>query len=279
MEAYLERIMGRAPPKRAVAHLRERYEAIGGPGPLKANTEAQATALEEALGEGFVVEVGLRYSEPFVADAAEALGARPEVDEVVVVALAPQYNTHSVQVYLTEARRGLKRLEDPPAARFVRSYATDPGLVTYWAEAVNVALERLPEKARSDARVIFTAHSLPKSILEEGDPYPDECQATADAVAEAAGVEDHVLAWQSGRPGWLQPDVEEELPKLAEGASGLVVAPIGFVSEHLETLYDLDIEVAEEAEALGVPMERVTCPNDHPRFVEALARTVRDASG
>lgn len=280
VEAYLGRIMGvDDPPPEAVEGLRARYEAIGGPGPLEENTWAQVEALESALGPGYDVELGCRHNEPFLDEAGEALASRGH-DAVVSIALAPQYNWHSVVPYHEGVAEGIARLEDAPPHVRVRSWADHPSLVAYWAGAVDEALADLPEGARGDAHVIFTAHSLPKAVLEAADPYPRECQATAEAVAEAAGLDRWRLAYQSGRDCWLEPGLDAAMEAAAEeGASALVLAPVGFVAEHLETLYDLDVEAREHAGNLGVPLARAACPDDDPRLVEAMADGVRGAAG
>ena len=147
----------------------------------------------------------------------------------------------------------------------------------YLATAVRDALVRLGAAA-AGAEVVFTAHSLPERILVAGDPYPDELRATAEAVARAAGLERWSIAWQSaGRTSepWIGPDVLEVLPRLAgAGATGVVVCPAGFVADHLEVLYDLDVEAAAEARALGLPFARTAAPNANPAFTAALADVV-----
>lgn len=279
VETYLARIMDLDdPPEEAVEGLRARYEAIGGPGPLKENTHAQVEALDEALGPDHDVELGCRHNPPFLADAGEAV-ARRDHEAVVSIALAPQYNWHSVVPYHEGVAEGLARVDDPPTHVRVRSWADDPDLVAYWAEAVDGAIADLPEAARDEAHVVFTAHSLPKAVVEAADPYPQECELTAAAVAEAADLgSSWTLAYQSGRDCWLEPGLGEALERGADEDSGLVLAPVGFVGEHLETLYDLDVEARERADELGVAFARARCPNDDPRLVEAMARHVREAA-
>lgn len=279
LEDYLGRIMGlEDPPPEAAEDLRSRYEAIGGPGPLAENTRAQVQALDEALGPGYDVELGCRHNAPFLDEAGEALASRGH-EAVVSVALAPQYNWHSVVPYHEGVARGLGRVEDPPPRVRVRSWADAPPLVDYWAEAVDEALGDLPDEARAEAEVIFTAHSLPKAVLEAADPYPRECRRTAEAVADAADLDRWTLAYQSGRDCWLEPGLGEALEAAAREASALVLAPVGFVAEHLETLYDLDVEARERAGELGLPFARARAPNADPRLVEAMAGAVRGAAG
>lgn len=273
---YLARITGRAPTDEAVAALRARYEAIGGPGPLEGHTNAQVTALQANLGPEYVVVSGLRNSAPFLPDVAEQL-ARSGVRRLVSIALAPQYGKQSVEGYHDGVREGLARVPKPPRASFVRSYATHPQLIAYWRDAVLEALGRLPANLRAEARVLFTVHSVPYTAMADPPFYPAECRATAKAVAAAAGVRHYGLAFQSGHAGaWLGPDESEMLERLArQGARAVILAPIGFVAEHLETLWDLDIEGAETARELGIVLERGRAPNEDPRFIEALADSVR----
>jgi ferrochelatase len=164
-----------------------------------------------------------------------------------------------------------------PRFTLVRSWATEPGYVSYLATAVGDALTRLGSAA-AGAEVVFTAHSLPERILATGDPYPDELRATAEAVARAAGLERWSIAWQSaGRTNepWIGPDVLEVLPRLVEaGATGAVVCPAGFVADHLEVLYDLDVEAAAEARTLGLPFARTAAPNADQALAATLAGVV-----
>jgi ferrochelatase len=282
LEAYYTHIRhGRRPPPDLLDELRGRYEAIGGRSPLLEITRAQAAALRDALaaaGHGDVeVAVGMKHSRPFVEDAAQLLAASG-ADHVVGLVLAPHYSRMSVQEYGSRAEAALAA--EPgggPGFTLVRSWATEGGYVRYLETAVRDALARLGGAA-AGAEVIFTAHSLPERILGAGDPYPDELRATAEAVARAAGIERWRIAWQSaGRTAerWIGPDVLEVIPRLVEaGATGVVVCPAGFVADHLEVLYDLDVEAAAVARALGLPFTRTASPNGDPRLAAALADVV-----
>ncbi len=163
----------------------------------------------------------------------------------------------------------------------IRSWHLERGYIGFLADAVTRARESLRREARRDAIVLFTAHSLPERILQSSDPYPDQLRETARAVAAAAGVERWDVAWQSaGRTEvpWLGPDVLEVLPKLAaESLAGVVICPCGFVADHLEVLYDIDIEARAAAEELGLELIRTDSPNDSPAFLDTLAEIVRRA--
>jgi ferrochelatase len=282
LEAYYTHIRrGRRPPPELLAELRDRYAAIGGRSPLLEITRAQAGGLRAALraaGRGDVhVAVGMKHSPPFLEDAARQLAASG-VEHVVGLVLAPHYSRMSVREYGDRVRAALQ--QEPrggPRFTLVRSWATAPGYVGYLETAVGDALARLGPAA-AGAEVVFTAHSLPERILELGDPYPEELSSTAEAVARAAGLERWSIAWQSaGRTAdpWIGPDVLEVLPQLVEaGASGVVVCPAGFVADHLEVLYDLDIEAAIAARALGLPFARTASPNADPALSSTLASVV-----
>jgi ferrochelatase len=278
LEAYYTHIRrGRRPPPELLAELAARYEAIGGRSPLLEVTRAQASALRDALraaGHGDVdVAVGMKHAPPFLEDAAQQL-ARAGAEHVVGLVLAPHYSRMSVQEYGDRVQRALG---GGPRFTLVSSWATEPGYVRYLQSAVGDALARLGPAA-AGAEVVFTAHSLPERILGAGDPYPDELRATAQAVAHATGLERWSIGWQSaGRTEerWLGPDVLELLPRLADaGATGVVVCSAGFVADHLEVLYDLDVEAAAAARALGLPFARTAMPNTDRGLAATLAGAV-----
>ena len=274
---YTDIRRGRPPPRELVEELRQRYEAIGGRSPLYEITEAQRIGLEKRL-DGVPTYLGQKHSPPFVADAVRAMAA-DGVDRIVGLVLAPHYSKMSVgdyrrRVLLARDEAGL----DAPVD-VVESWHVEPGYVTFLAARVRDAVARLSPEARERHVVVFTAHSLPEAILRGGDPYPSQLQDTADAVASAAGVPAHTIAWQSaGRTAdpWLGPDVLDVLERLAaEGARGIVVCPCGFVSDHLEVLYDVDVECVRAAGRLGIELVRTDSPNDDPEFLDVLATVVR----
>jgi len=273
MPEYLTRVRGGRPPSpELVEEMRGNYAAIGGRSPLTDLTRAQAAALSAALG-GRPVYVGMRNWRPYVGDAlAEA--ARAGVREVVAVPMAPQYSTLSVAKY-AEAVEAARPAE--LAVRFVHSWHDHPGLLEAFAERLRAALGAAPWD-----RVVFTAHSLPVRAIDGGDPYAEQVAATARGVAERAGVADYVRAWQSaGRTPepWLGPSLEDTLARLAaEGARRVLVAPIGFVCDHTEILFDVDVQAARAARRLGLELGRTESLNDSPAFIRALASLVEGAS-
>jgi ferrochelatase len=281
LEPYYTHIRhGRPPSPEPLAELRGRYEAIGGGSPLREITEAQAAGLQAALQaaghDDLKVVVGMKHAPAFIEDAAAELVAAG-VDRVVGLVLAPHYSSMSVGEYAQRVAAALGDGPGAPSFAMVRSWATAPGYVAWLADAVDAALAQLGPAA-SHAEVVFTAHSLPERILTAGDPYPDELRATAEAVVRAVRPPRWSIAWQSaGRTAdpWIGPDILEVLPRVAAaGTSGVVVCPAGFVADHLEVLYDLDIEAAAAARELGLPFARIASPNADPRLAATLAAVV-----
>ena len=260
---YLEDIReGRPVSAEAVAELTQRYERIGGRSPLDEITERQRAALEQEVG--VPVFVGMKHWRPRIADAVErALAGGAQT--IVGLVLAPHYSRLSIEGYrerLEHALHGRAEL------RFVERWG-----------AHEPYLDALAERVRGfDGHVVFTAHSLPERILAEGDPYRDELLETSRLIAERAGLESWSFAFQSasvtGEP-WLGPDILEELDVLdARGVERVLVCPIGFVSDHLEILWDIDVEARERAAELGLELERIESLNDDPAFIRGLADLV-----
>jgi len=262
---YFEDIRGGRPVSdEAVAELAERYRRIGGRSPLDEVTEAQRAALERELG--VPVFVGMKHWQPRIAEAVESAlvgGAT----RIVGVVLAPHYSRLSVGEYR-------QRLEAAVAGR------AELELVESWHDH-EPFVEVLADRVRgTDAWVVFTAHSLPERILANGDPYRDQLLETSRLVAERAGLEGWSFAFQSASPTgepWLGPDILDELGRLHEaGVRSVLVAPVGFVSDHLEILWDLDVEARERAAELGLELERIESLNDDPAFICALAALVEE---
>lgn len=276
VEAYYTHIRhGRAPDPKALAELRQRYEAIGGRSPLLEITHAQAEGL--GLRLGLPVFVGQRHSPPFIADAVAELAART-IDRVVGLVMAPHFSAMSIGEYRKEVVRTAEEHGWDGGFEMIESWHTLEGWLDLEAEFVRAALTSLADDA-SGRTVVFTAHSLPEAIVRAGDPYPRQLEETAAAIAARASVQSWRVAWQSasstGQP-WLGPDLLEVLSELAEeGIEGVVVCPCGFVADHLEVLYDIDIEAQRRAGELGLALARTQSPNDDPRFLDALAGLVR----
>jgi protoporphyrin/coproporphyrin ferrochelatase len=256
---YLEDVRGGRPVSdEAVEELAERYRRIGGRSPLDEVTEAQRAALERELG--LPVYVGMKHWRPRIADAVEAALAAGAT-RIVGLVLAPHYSRLSIGGYF-------ERLEQALAGR------AELVPIESWHDHAPF-LDVLADRVRgADGWVVFTAHSLPERILSEGDPYREQLLETSRLVARRAGLERWSFAFQSasatGEP-WLEPDVLEELERLSrDGVRKVLVAPVGFVSDHLEILWDLDVEARGRAEELGLELARIESLNDDPAFVRAL---------
>jgi protoporphyrin/coproporphyrin ferrochelatase len=278
VEPYLLDLRGGRPTSpELVEEIRERYRATGGRSPVLDITRELAAKLEAR--RPVRVFVGLRHWHPFIAEAwAEVIEFAP--DQVIGICMAPQFSAMTVGKYLeklADARTDVGGGELPLSA--VRSWATHPGLVAGLGDRVREALGRFPEGERAGVAVLFTAHSLPERILGEGDPYPEEVRATMEAViGRLPAGQPWCFAFQSqGRSPepWLGPEVEPTLDALAaEGAPGVVIAPIGFLSDHVETLYDIDIEFRARAEKLGLRLERMPMLNASDALADTLAALV-----
>jgi protoporphyrin/coproporphyrin ferrochelatase len=275
---YTDIRRGRPPTDEQLADLTRRYAAIGGTSPLAARTAAQRAALQAALDARapgtYRVVLGLKHAAPRIEAAVDELGGTG-VDRIVGLVLAPHYSAFSVGEYLdrmvtSAAAHGI-------GTAGVRSWATEPAFVEFVAADLVRRLAAMPPRTH----VLFTAHSLPRRILATGDPYPDELHATAVAVAGRAGLApgEWTVAWQSaGRTPepWLGPDVLDVID-VVDG-DGVVVSAVGFVADHLEVLYDLDVEAAGRAAARGIAFDRTACVNDDRAVMAALAARVIEAA-
>ena len=274
VEAYYTHIRrGNPPSADQLSDLLRRYEAVGGPTALNRITRAQADGLSRALvarGRAAPVYTGFKHVAPFVGDAVGRMAA-DGIDRAVGVVLAPHYSLRSIaeyERYAEEARPPGLELEVIP------SWYDDSGFVGFLAGRLREAQRR----AGGPAEVVFTAHSVPARAIDQGDPYPAQLEEACELVASRAGVERWHLAYQSaGRTDevWLGPDVLDVIESIADhGARGVVVQAIGFVADHLEILYDLDVEARQRAESRGLGFTRAAMPNDDPEFVAALADIV-----
>ncbi|HUA11315.1 MAG TPA: ferrochelatase [Solirubrobacteraceae bacterium] len=282
LEAYYTHIRrGRAPTPELLAELRGRYEAIGGLSPLMAITRAQTDAVARALADrghrDLAVTLGMKHAPPFIEDGVAEL-AEGGAQRIVGVVLAPHYSAFSVGEYGARAQGAAERAATAPRVDIVRSWHREADYLDYLERAVADALASIPAGDAASCHVLFTAHSLPERILGAGDPYPDELRETAGAIAARLDLAHWSVAWQSaGRTSekWIGPDVLDRMRELAaEGTRAIVVCAAGFVSDHLEVLYDLDIEAAAEAKALGIAFARTAMPNADPLLAGAVASAV-----
>lgn len=269
---FVASVLGRVPPAHVTAGAIERYRAIGGGSPLPATTRRQAILLAEELarrGLEAEVRVGMLHAQPTI-DEAMAEIASAGVEQLKVISLAPYRCEVSTDAYEAAVEKSLDGLR--PRLYFASDWNARTTYVGALAEMLAASLAQ----ASSDTPVIFAAHSLPRRMIEQGDPYADQLEDTSRRVAETLGLSRWFLAYQSvsaaAREPWLGPSVDEVMERLAvQGASSVVVDPIGFIADHVETLYDNDIEHRARAGALGLEFIRCRCLNLHPGLIGTLA--------
>jgi protoporphyrin/coproporphyrin ferrochelatase len=265
VESYLKHVRGGRPvPPHVVEEVQDRYQQIGGGSPLLAWTRRQASALSGLLG--IPVFFGMRNWHPFIAETMEQV-REARARRIAAICLAPQFSEMSVGLYMRRTEEARQKAGVTAEFVWARSFATEPLLIEAFAE-------RLSPLA-GEGRVLFTAHSLPEKALANGDPYEREARATAAAVAARAGIVDWDFAYQSQgmtEEPWLGPTVEARLDAYAaEGVPGVVVDPVGFVCDHVEVLYDIDIWFRGYAAERGMALSRPESLNDSPTFTKALA--------
>jgi ferrochelatase len=281
VEPYLLDVRGYRPTAPAIVHeVRERYQSIGGRSPILERTQAQADALERALntdGQRFKTFVGMRHWHPYIKDTLSTMQA-VGLNRAIGLAMAPHYSRMSIGAYYKK----IEEAQAPIEFRRIERWHLLPGYLDALAERVRSALQKFPIDARAQTPIIFTAHSLPQRILEWSDPYPDELRATVDAVMQRLGPHPHEFAFQSAaisNEPWLGPDAGTIIERLAnEGHPHVLLAPIGFVVEHVEILYDIDIVYQQQARALGIHLERIEMLNAAPALMNGLAELVCDTA-
>jgi ferrochelatase len=288
---------GRAPSPEHLRELQERYEAIGNEFPLLDTTRAQAEGIvdrlnsEAGVGNVFRAYLGMKHSPPLIAEGVAQMRA-DGVHRAVGIVMAPHWSGMSVETYIERALQATNGDRGGPEMTFVRAYHDHPAFIAYLSGRLAEALARLSDDGRADAAVIFSAHSLPVRTLEDGSQrcktcdceascrYRDGLQETADLVAARLGLDDYLIAWQSaGRTDepWWGPSVQNVIEQLAvAGRDAVVVCSAGFVADHLEILYDLDIEARELAERAGLRFERTRMPNADSAYLDVLAAVVRE---
>jgi len=287
---------GRAPSLDHLQELKDRYAAIGNVFPLLDTTRAQAEGLVERLNDGasgarFHAYLGMKHSPPFITDGVEQM-RDDGIERGIGIVMAPHWSGMSVESYVERVAQAVDDHGETPVFTFVRSYHDHPAFIAFLTERVRAALEAMPGDVREDTVVIFSAHSLPVRTVDDGTQrcktcdcddscrYRDGLQRTADLVGERLGLERYQIAWQSaGRTPdpWWGPPVEDVIEQLAtRDHRGVLVCSAGFVADHLEILYDLDIEARETAERAGLVFARTRMPNADPEYLGVLAEVVRD---
>lgn len=277
---FMKRLMGRAPAPELLERVKQRYQLIGGGSPLPGIVRQQAEALEGDLGgDEFRAYVGLHYSHPLTAETVEEMAGHG-IERAVAISMSPHSSRVSSAAYVEEVRRATAATANAPSFLFVEDWHTEAGYLDAVAEKVEAALETFDPPQRAGVQVIFSAHSLPKSFVDEGDPYVGQLNESVAGVVERLGGVSWHLAYQSkgrGEGEWLGPQVGEVLERLAsDGARAVLVVPIGFTCDHVETLYDIDISMRGSAESLGLVFRRAESLNTSPKFIDALTHVVRE---
>lgn len=274
---------GRLTPQHLIDEITERYRLIGGRSPLCEITWRLGVKLEEQIN--LPVYVGMRHWQPYIADVVLQM-ALDGVERIVALCMAPHYSDLSIGKYREKVDEAVALVRDKVDRElevlFVKHWHTQPDFLSGLAENIRQTLDRWPPEEQGRVKVVFTAHSLPAIILERGDPYDGQLRETAALLAEmlALAPDRWQFCYQSaaltGVP-WLGPQIEELVPQLAEqGERDVLIAPIGFIADHVEVLYDIDIGVRKIAEPLGVRIERPPMLNDSAPLVTSLAQLVHE---
>ncbi|WP_102261763.1 ferrochelatase [Mesobacillus jeotgali] len=283
IERYYTHIRhGRTPSPEMLEDLKERYDAIGGISPLAKITVAQGEKLEQHLNSiqddiEFKMYLGLKHIEPFIEDAVKQMHD-DGIEEAVSIVLAPHFSTFSVKSYNGRAKEEAAKLGGPEIVS-VEQWYDEPKFIKYWSDRVSKTFAEMPDDERENSVLIVSAHSLPEKILQMGDPYPEQLKETADMIANQANVKNYEVGWQSAGntpEPWLGPDVQDLTRDLfeANGYKAFVYVPAGFVSDHLEVLYDNDYECKIVTDDIGASYYRPAMPNTEPEFIDALADVI-----
>jgi ferrochelatase len=272
--AWLQPVIARLIVKKRAPHVEENYSLIGGKSPLRQLTEEQARALECMLGNGYQCFVAMRYWKPSTIEALAAI-KKAGIKDITAVSLYPHYSRATTGSSVKELQRVLKETTADFTLRYVLDFYNDNNYIEAIAEKIEEGLLKFHPLA--DVELLFSAHSLPQSFIDEGDPYLAQIEETVRLVMKKFDLPHH-LAFQSraGPVKWLEPSTDDMLKKLAEhGAKNILVVPLSFVSDHIETLHEIDIEYSKKAWELGIAkFERMPSLNSSPKFIETLASLV-----
>lgn len=282
IEPYYTHIRhGKKPSTEELEDLKSRYQDIGGISPLARITEEQAEAIKDKLNDmqdtyEFELFIGLKHIHPFIEDAVTSM-EEAGIKKGVSLVLAPHYSTFSVKSYNERAQQTADKYGIELTS--VEDWYDAPGFIKFWADNIRETYDNMSEEERNNAVLIVSAHSLPEKILKEGDPYSEQLAETARLITEQAGITDYAVGWQSegNTPDpWLGPDVQDLTRELHEekGYDTFVYTPVGFVSDHLEVLFDNDYECKVVCDEIGASYYRPEMPNTDPLFIETLTKVV-----
>jgi len=275
--AFLQKFIARRIARSRAPKSAESYRLIGGGSPIRRITGQQAAALEKLLGNGFLVRGCMRYWHPFADEVVGELVAAG-CSRLIALPLYPHYSIATSGSSFTDLRQTVRRLAPDLPVLEIRSWPEEPSYVRCLAERI---LEGITRFGGDPVQLVYSAHSLPKKFIDEGDPYVDEIRATIAAIENLTGREG-ILCFQSrsGPVEWLEPSTPDMISELAgRGCRNILMVPISFVSDHVETLYEIDIQYREMARELGMRLESTRGLNDDPQFIEALGSLVRQRLG
>lgn len=276
--AFVQPLIARFISRRRARKVSAYYRQIGGKSPIRQLTEQQAASLEATLGDNYRCFVAMRYSHP---DTTEALAtiARAGISKIIVLSLYPHYSRATTGSSVNELRRGLATAKDNFKVSYITEFHNHPAYIAALSEKIATALAGFPD--RSNVQLVFSAHGLPQSFIDSGDPYLEQIQQTVRLTMKNFSDVSHHLAFQSraGPVKWLEPSTEETIATLAQsGCTQLLMVPISFVSDHIETLYEIDIQYRDEAKAMGLTdFRRTEALNSSPAFISCLAELVRSS--
>jgi ferrochelatase len=276
--AFLQPTIARFISNRRAKKVREYYKQIGGKSPIRELTEQQATELEKVLGDEYRCYVAMRYSRPNTCEALHAI-RQAGITKVIALSLYPHYSRATVGSSINELERVLKKTYEKLKLSYILNFFDNPNYIAALSEKIEQGLAGF--KDRSSVQLVFSAHGLPQSFIDSGDPYLDHIQATVRLAMENFGGVSHHLSFQSraGPVKWLEPSTEAKIKELAaSGCKHLLMVPLSFVSDHIETLYEIDIQYKEEARELGIiDFRRISSLNSSPAFINCLAELVRSS--
>ncbi|MBN1254845.1 MAG: ferrochelatase [Deltaproteobacteria bacterium] len=278
---FMERLMGKKPSSTQIEGLKQRYQAIGGASPLPETSMRQARALAGALkrkGTPLPVFVGMRYGRPLIAETLEEI-RKEEISRIILISLSPYRSTYSSEGYYAEVKQTVAVWNEDMKLVQADDWHAHPGLCAAWAARINDTIEKMGQ-GKEKIPVVFTAHSLPKDVAASA-PYQGQLEETIEGIIKITGPLRWHLAFQSrGRGGgeWLGPEPEKVLEDLMKvGFQKALICPIGFLADHLETFYDLDIALKSWADKKGIKIIRIPCLNDAPELIEVLVHLVEKA--
>ena len=270
---------GRITSPSVLAAIRGNYEKIGGKSPLLEITRAQADEIRKKSDDRFRFYVGMRHWAPWIEETVQDM-IEDSIERAISIVMAPHYSEMSIARYHAKIQSGLELYRGEIEFAHIKSYHDAGGLITALTNRVAVGVESWPVSERTEVHVVFSAHSLPERIVASGDPYPGQLAETARLVATSAGLPDDRWSWSYQSAGrspepWLGPAFLDHLDELAgKGIKRLVSIPVGFVSDHVEILYDIDIQAQERAKELDIRLVRPPAINTDPLFIDQMAELI-----